>query len=139
MSTVPTDRDLIALAAAALRPVETVPGRWVADVGAAVEAADGQVFTGACVGGYLGFCAEQAAVGQLVSRTDPVIRRVVAVWRDPADGQLHVLPPCGRCREFLHGMGPGNLDARVILGEDAAVPLRDLLPLPFWSAHPVEG
>ena len=63
---------------------------------------------------------------------------LAAMWRD-GDGRLVVLPPCGRCREFLRQVDPGNLDTRVVLGPDRVVPLRDLLPAHVWPAPLDEG
>lgn len=123
------------LAARALNP-QQVGHSWVADVACALEGQDGRVWTGACVGGYLGLCAEQSAVSAMVSAGPPVVRSIVAVWRD-GRGDLHVLPPCGRCREFLRTLSPQNLDADVVLGPDHVVPLRDLLPVPGWHAEPI--
>ncbi len=59
------------------------------------------------------------------------IARIVAVWRDE-NGRLLVLPPCGRCREFIRQIDPGNLDTEIILGVERGVPLRDLLPAWEW-------
>ncbi|WP_406829456.1 hypothetical protein ABEG17_10650 [Pedococcus sp. KACC 23699] len=132
-----TDADLIKRAAEALNPQQLADGSWVADVGAAVEAGDGTVHTGASVGGYLSVCAEQSALSQMVSRTGPVLRRVVAVWADPDGGALHVLPPCGRCREFLRVLRQENLDAIVVLGPDHRTTLRELLPVHGWHAEQV--
>jgi cytidine deaminase len=134
-----TDSDLIALAAAAINRQQLSDGSWAADVGAAVEAENGSLFTGASVGGYLSVCAEQSALTQMVSRTGPVVRRVVAVWRDPESGALNVLPPCGRCREFLRVVSQQNLEAVVILGPSHRKTLRDLLPLHGWHAEPVDA
>ncbi len=83
-----SDSELIARAAEALNPRELAGGLWVADVGAAVESADGRIYTGACIGGYLSVCAELGAISQLVAATTPIVTRVVAVWRAPADGVL---------------------------------------------------
>lgn len=127
--------DLILLAADALNPQHVGDGFWIADVGAAVEAANGEIFTGACIGGYLSICAEQSALSQMVARTGPVLTRVVAVWRDSGNGVLHVLPPCGRCREFLRTLSPDNLDAQIILGPKHVATLRELLPYPGWHAE----
>lgn len=131
-----SDADLVQRAASALRPLELSPGRWVADVGAALETPDGKVFTGSCIGGHLGLCAEMAAAGQLVGQAAPVIRRMVAVWRDPSSGVLNVLPPCGRCREFVHSLSDQNLETRVLLGPGHVVILKELLPYHFWHAEP---
>lgn len=45
---------------------------------------------------------------------------------------MHVLPPCGRCREFIRQIDPANLDTEVILGRNRTTPLRDLLPETGW-------
>lgn len=126
---------LIQLAEQALNPQQVEGGVWLADVGAAVEAENGEVFTGASVGGYLATCAEQGALSQMVSTTGPRIRRLVAVWRDPHTGDLHVIPPCGRCREAVRAMSQRNLDALVILGPVHTVTLKELLPFPGWYAE----
>jgi cytidine deaminase len=59
------------------------------------------------------------------------IAQIVAVWKDDA-GTTYVLPPCGRCRELMRQIDPGNLDAEVVLGPDRAVRLRELLPYHEW-------
>jgi cytidine deaminase len=59
------------------------------------------------------------------------ISRVVAVWRDDDDA-LYVLPPCGRCREFIQQIDPANRDAQVILTRDRRMALRELLPRTDW-------
>ena len=133
-----TDEQLCRTAAAALNPQhldDDIEPLIVADVGCALVSADGRVFTGSCIGGYLGVCAEQAAVAAMVAHGPPVVRRLVAVWRDPADGSVHALAPCGRCREFLRMLSPANLDAQVILGLNRVTPLRDLLPRHGWHAE----
>ena len=114
-------------------------GFWVADVGAAVEAEDGRIFTGACIGGNLSICAELGALSQLVAVTTPTVSRVVAVWRNPADAVLHVIPPCGRCREFIKTLSEHNLETTVILGPEHTATLRDLLPYTGWYAEPVSA
>lgn len=134
-----SDAELIARAAEALNPQLLPAGFWVADVGAAVEAADGRVYTGACIGGSLSVCAEMAALSQLVAATTPTIVRVVAVWRDPSDGVLYVIPPCGRCREFLRCLSQENLEASIILGPEHTAALRALLPYPGWHAERVDA
>jgi len=130
---------LIERAAEALNPQLLGEGFWVADVGAAVEAEDGRIFTGACIGGYLSICAELGALSQLVAATVPRVSRVVAVWRDPADAVLHVIPPCGRCREFIKTLSEHNLETMVILGAEHTATLRDLLPYAGWYAEPVHS
>lgn len=128
-----TDNDLILAAAQALRS-RKLDGFYVADVGCALVGENDQVYTGACIGGSLGICAEQSAVSVMLSKTEPKIKKIVAVWRDE-QGKLFVLPPCGRCREFLRTMAQDNLEAEVILGKDHVVKLKDLLPYHGWHAE----
>jgi cytidine deaminase len=80
-----------------------------------------------------GFCAEHAAIAAMVTAGEYRIARIVAVWKDEA-GTTFVLPPCGRCREFMRQIDPANLDAEVVLGRQESVKLRDLLPRHEWPA-----
>ena len=53
------------------------------------------------------------------------------MWRDE-EGVLHVIPPCGRCREFIRQIDPANLDTDVVLGRDTSARVRDLVPFHEW-------
>jgi len=44
---------------------------------------------------------------------------------------LKILPPCGRCREFIKQVDNDNLQAEVIL-KDKVVKLEELLPYNNW-------
>jgi len=92
--------------------------------GAAILTAQGSIYTGICIclGCGLGFCAEAAAVAEMLKHRETHISAVVAVSED------RILPPCGRCREMMAQVDVRNLDCRVIVGEDHAVSLRALLP-----------
>jgi len=41
---------------------------------------------------------------------------------------MTVLPPCGRCREFMYQIDRNNLDTEVIISDTKTVTLRELLP-----------
>jgi cytidine deaminase len=99
-------------------------------VGAALEAADGQVITGCNVENAtygLTICAERVAMFKAISEGHRRFTRiaVVADTQDPT-------PPCGACRQILWELG-GDLE--VVLGNLAAEKgvfrLADLLPRPF--------
>jgi cytidine deaminase len=96
-------------------------------VGAAILTAKGNTYTGICIdlACGLGFCAEVAAVADMLKHRETHIRAVVAVSNN------RILPPCGRCREMMAQVDPQNLDCRVIVGEDEVVSLRELLPH-YW-------
>jgi cytidine deaminase len=93
-------------------------------VGAAVRGRSGMIYTGICLdlACGIGFCAEHAAVAEMLKHQESEIDAVVAV------GEGVILAPCGRCRELMAQINPANLDCRVVLGEDRIVMLRTLLP-----------
>lgn len=123
---------LIDSAAAALRP-HRVGDRLFGDVASTLVTDAGRYFTGVCIdtGSGTGFCAEHAAIAAMVTAGEYRIAAIVAVWRDET-GQLYVLPPCGRCREFVRQIDPANLGTMVVLGGDRTAPLRELLPEHAW-------
>ena len=93
-------------------------------VGAALLTAQDNVYTGICIdlASGLGFCAEVAAIAEMLKHRETQIVAVVAV------SGSRILPPCGRCRETMAQLDVRNLDARVILHTDYDLPLRELLP-----------
>lgn len=116
--------DLIKAARAVCGDFSLREGFSVGGVGAAVRTAKGNVYTGVCIdlGCGLGFCAEVAAIAEMLKNRETHIAAVVAV-----NGR-RILPPCGRCRETMAQMDVRNLDCRVIVEEDLDVSLRELLP-----------
>jgi cytidine deaminase len=99
-------------------------------VGAALEAADGRVFTGCNVENAtygLTVCAERVAVFKAVSEGCRAFTRVAVV----ADTE-EPTPPCGACRQILWEFG-GDLEVILanLTGEKARFRLRELLPHPF--------
>lgn len=104
-------------------------------VGAALVTEDGRVFSGCsidCSCG-IGFCAEHAAIADMLKHRVTRIRAIVA---SNEDGRI--LPPCGRCRELMFQVDHGNLDADVLIAADRTVKLRELLPYP-WQHHRAPG
>ena len=93
-------------------------------VAAAVRGRSGRLYTGICLdlACGIGFCAEHAAVAEMLKHRESEIDAVVAV------GPGVILAPCGRCRELMAQINPANLDCRVVLGEERIVVLRTLLP-----------
>jgi cytidine deaminase len=99
-------------------------------VGAALETADGHVFTGCNIENAtygLTICAERVAVFKAVSEGHDRFTRIAIV----ADTD-EPTPPCGPCRQILWEFAG---DIEVILAnlheETARYRLRELLPLPF--------
>lgn len=129
-----TNDELIAMAAEVLNPHTTADGRVFGDVAAALVTDRGTVFCGVCIdtGSGTGFCAEHAAIAAMVTAGEYRIARIVAVWRDDREGEMHVVPPCGRCREFIRQIDEANLATEVVLGTTKVVTLQELLPHHEW-------
>ena len=92
---------------------------------AAILTEAGNVYVGVCIDTAcsMGFCAEHAAAAAMITAGEQHIEKLVAVGRDG-----RILPPCGRCREFLSQLDENNADARVLVREGTELLLRDLLP-----------
>ncbi|HYE16384.1 MAG TPA: cytidine deaminase [Pyrinomonadaceae bacterium] len=124
-----TNEELIERARGVVRPRQIAHGCTVGDVGCALLTEGGSVHVGVCIDapGGMGFCAEHSAIAAMITHGEQAIRKIVAVLGDGT-----VLPPCGRCREFMRQVGAGNMDGtEVVLGREESVRLRDLLPRPW--------
>ncbi len=130
-------QELIVAAAQTLRP-HVVGHRLFGDVASTLVTAAGHRYHGVCIdtGSGTGFCAEHSAIAAMVTAGEYQIRTIVAVWRDEQD-RLYVLPPCGRCREFIRQIDPANMDTEIVLGVDRSATLRELLPAYEWP-EPLE-
>jgi len=127
-----TNDDLIAVAESTLNP-KAVGDRLFGDVAASLITDKGNIYSGVCIDtcSGTGFCAEHSAIAAMVTAGEYRIEKIVAVWKGES-GALHVLPPCGRRREFMRQVEEGNLDADVVLGRMKTVRLRELLPYSEW-------
>jgi len=104
------------------------PNLTAAAVGVALITDQGNLYTGINTDFYcgIGFCAEHAAIAEMLKHRETRIDLIVAVDEDG------ILPPCGRCRELMHQVDAQNRHhTRVILGPDRLVLLRELLP-DYW-------
>ena len=95
-----------------------------ATVAAAILSKSGRTYTGVCMhlSCGIGFCAEHAAVAEMIKGRETEIDTIVAV------GDAGVLAPCDRCRELMVQVNPRNFAAQVVLPGGKVSPLRDLLP-----------
>lgn len=118
-------RGLIERATALAQPF--VPSEDVSSghVAAALLTSAGHVYTGVCVDTAcsLGFCAEHAAVAEMLKARESEVRMIVAVRHTD-----EVLAQCGRCRELLWQLSPRNAATWVVLGPEVGRPLAELLP-----------
>ncbi|MCV2402922.1 hypothetical protein OFY17_08520 [Marinomonas sp. C2222] len=93
-------------------------------VASALMTEQGNIFTGICidVACGLGFCAEHSAISEMLKNRETRILEIIAISKDA------VMPPCGRCREFIYQINSRNIETKVHLSKGKALLLDDLLP-----------
>lgn len=115
--------------AVAITKLRKLGDNLAGDVGCALVSYKGKVYTGVCIDviSGMGFCAEHVAIAAMVTAGESRIKKIVAVWKDKK-GQVFVLHPCGRCREFMRQIDKRNMETEIILGKKRVVRLKELLP-----------
>ena len=116
------------------RPTDVSPFVTAHHVACAIEAENGEIYTGFCIescSGVMNLCAERvAALNMYLSSGQTRIRRLIAC-RDkaPDDGEASGMP-CGACREFLYQLDERNEDMEILrdLSTRKTVTLKELLP-----------
>jgi cytidine deaminase len=130
-----TNTQMIKRAMTVLRPRNLAYENRAGGVASALLSAEGNLYFGVCVeiGSGIGFCAEHSAIAAMITAGESRIAKIVAV---STDGKI--LPPCGRCREFMFQIDTANLHSTlVILGPSSVAKLEALLPHPYtevWDA-----
>ena len=124
-----TDKRLLETAADAMENSYTPYSRD--KKGAAVECADGSVFSGCIIeNAALGstICAEAAAIAAAVSAGHRKFKRIATI----SEGSTYNLP-CGNCRQLLSEFSPDIevLCARASDGRYVSYSLATLLPMPM--------
>jgi len=124
MNTITND-ELINKAKSVIKPYKVKHGFTTSDCGCALVTNEDNVYLGVSIDtcSSMGFCAEHSAIAAMITGGEYKIKKIVAVLEDGK-----VLPPCGRCREFMYQIDGDNLEADVIIGDNKVVKLRELLP-----------
>lgn len=125
--------ELVRRAKEVVDPRELSPTVGVGDVGCALVTDKGTVYVGVSIDTAcsMGFCAEHNAIGTMITNGESKIAKIVAV-----DWNGKIIPPCGRCREFMYQVDPHNADTIVILSGGREKALRELLPEHWSLAEP---
>jgi len=121
-----TDKELIEKAKSIVKPKKIKHGFTTADCGSALVSGKGNIYLGVSIDtcSSMGFCAEHSAIASMITNGEYRIKKIVAVLKDGT-----ILPPCGRCREFMHQIHKDNLNkTEVIIGKNRIVKLKKLLP-----------
>lgn len=115
---------LVEIAKDTLNPRKLSDSSYAGSVAAALLTDRGNVYKGVCIDTpcSMGFCAEHAAIAAMITAGENRIAKIVAVSVDAG-----IVPPCGRCREFMYQIDHANLMCEIML-EDKVVTLETLLP-----------
>lgn len=126
-------------------PQEVTPFVTAHHVVCALEAENGEIFTGFCIescSGVMNLCAERVAALQMYAGSSQTrVRRLIA-FRDapPSDAPGKNGMPCGACREFFLQLDKRNADMEIMVdyAERKTVLLKELIPN-WWSRERYEA
>ncbi len=102
-----------------------------ADVGSALITQNGNIYYGVSIGHFcgIGSCAENQAIGSMISNGEKVIKTIVSIWYEQKSKKFRgVIPPCGKCREMIKQTSKKNWETYVIVSNSKKVKLKELLP-----------
>lgn len=71
----------------------------------------------------MGFCAEHSAIAAMITVGENRIVKMIAVYKDET-----IMPPCGRCREFVCQVHDDNYKCEVMVKKDTVLTSDNLLP-----------
>lgn len=123
-----TNSELIEEAVSVINPGQS--GEFtIGNVGSALVTETGTIYRGVCIdtSSSMGFCAKHNTIGSMITAGESRIYKFVAVYQDE-QGDIYILSPCGRCREFMYQINSENLETDVILDTDRVVLLKEFLP-----------
>ncbi|WP_066498157.1 cytidine deaminase family protein [Abyssisolibacter fermentans] len=117
--------ELYYIAKKTLNPKKLSRNSYAGSVAAAILSESGKVYTGVCIDtpGSMGFCAEHSAIATMITAGENRILKLIAVYQDGT-----IIPPCGRCREFVCQIHDDNYKCEVMVKKDIIVTINDLLP-----------
>ncbi len=120
-----TFEDLYLKAKSVINPRKLSDNAESGGVGAALLSENGNIYVGVCIDTdcSMGFCAEHAAAAAMITAGENRVLKMIAVG---TEGEI--MPPCGRCREFISDLHSENLNTEVLVSEGVVLTLRELLP-----------
>lgn len=118
-------------------PEDVSPFIYAHHVVCALEAENGEIYTGFCIescSGVLDLCAERvAALNMYGSSGQTRVKRLIA-FRDKAPYGDGSGMPCGACREFFYQLNEKNEDMEFLIDYEKreTVTLKELMPR-WWG------
>ena len=119
-------------AKAEYHPEEVSPFIDAHHVVCAIEAENGEIYTGFCIegaSGVINLCAERVAgLNMYIQSGQTVVKKLIAFRDNPPSGNGGM--PCGACREFFMQLSAQNKDMEILTDFETrkTIKLIDLLP-----------
>lgn len=113
-------------------PEEVSPFIDAHHVVCAIEAENGEIYTGFCIegaSGVIALCAERVAgLNMYIQSGQTVVKRLIAFRKDPPKENGGM--PCGACREFFLQLSDKNKDMEILTDYESrkTAKLIDLMP-----------
>ena len=113
-------------------PEEISPFIEAHHVVCAIEAENGEIYTGFCIegaSGVINLCAERVAgLNMYIQSGQTVVKRMIAFRNQPP--KVNGGMPCGACREFFLQLSDKNKDMEILTDYEnrKTVKLNDLMP-----------
>ncbi len=124
-------------------PTEVSPFITAHHVVCALEAENGEIFTGFCIegcSGVMNLCAERvAALNMYLNSGQTVVKRLIAFRDKPPCGGGSGMP-CGACREFFLQLDERNEDMEILIDykKRETVTLKEIFPH-WWGRERYEA
>lgn len=118
-------------------PEDVSPFVYAHHVVCALEAENGEIYTGFCIescSGVMDLCAERvAALNMYVNSNQTIIKRLISFRYKAPYGDGSGMP-CGACREFLYQLNEKNEDMEIMVDYEnrEIVTLKELMPK-WWG------
>ena len=120
-----TYAEMYEIAKSKLNPRKLNKHAKICDAVAVIEAASGKVYVGVSLVATcgVGYCAEQAALSQMLNDGETVVSKILVLEKCGA-----ILTPCGRCVELLTQVDMNNRNALIFTEQGKSLFLKDLFP-----------
>ncbi len=115
-------------------PHDVTPFIYAHNVVSAIEAENGEIYTGFCIescSGVCNLCAERVAALNMYTNSDQTHIKSLIAFRDEAPSERDPNSmPCGACREFLMQLDKKNKNTEILVDYEKrkTITLEQLVP-----------
>ncbi len=118
-------------------PQDISPFIMTHHVACAIEAENGDIFTGFCIEsccGVMSLCAERVAALRMYADSGQTIVKRMIAFRKLPPGEKESGTPCGACREFFIQLSERNKDMEIMINfqERKTITLNESIP-DWWG------